>query len=92
MVNENLRETAKKRVNAKIGFYVHLFVSIAVNILLVVLNLKYSPQYQWFYWPLFGWGIGIIFHAMGVFVFPSGSAIKEHMIEREAKKMMPDDK
>jgi hypothetical protein len=92
MINQDIREAARKRVGAKIGFYVHLFVYVAVNILLVVLNLKYSPQYQWFYWPLFGWGIGIIFHAMGVFVFPSGSAIKEHMIEREAKKMMPDDK
>jgi hypothetical protein len=79
-------------VGAKIGFYVHLFVYVAVNILLVVLNLKYSPQYHWFYWPLFGWGIGIFFHAMGVFVFPSGSAIKKHMIEREVKKMTPGDK
>jgi hypothetical protein len=92
MINQDIRETARKRVGAKIAFYVHLFVYVAVNILLVILNLKYSPQYQWFYWPLFGWGIGIFFHAMGVFVFASGSAIKEHMIEREAKKMMPDDK
>jgi hypothetical protein len=92
MVSQDIRETARKRVDAKIGFYVHLFIYIVVNILLVILNLKYSPQYHWFYWPLSGWGIGIFFHAMAVFVFPPGSAIKEKMMKIEEKKLMRDDK
>ena len=92
MVNQDIRETARKRVDAKIGLYVHLFIYIVMNILLAVLNLKYTPQYDWFYWPLLGWGIGIFFHAMGVFVFPSGSTIKEKMIENEEKKLKRDNK
>jgi hypothetical protein len=26
-----------------------------------------TPSGWWFYWPLLGWEIGIIFHALGVF-------------------------
>jgi hypothetical protein len=26
-----------------------------------------SPGYQWFWWPMLGWGIGMVFHAYGVF-------------------------
>jgi hypothetical protein len=86
MENQEAYERARKRVEAKIGFYVHLSVYIAVNILLVIVNISMSPQYLWFKWPLIGWGIGVISHALGVFVFTGGSAIKEQMIEKEMRK------
>ena len=86
MENQEAYERAKKRVEAKIGFYIHLSVYIAVNILLIIVNISTSPQYLWFKWPLIGWGIGVVSHALGVFVFTSGSAIKEQMIEKEMKK------
>jgi hypothetical protein len=54
--------------------------------LLVIVNISTSPQYLWFKWPLIGWGIGVISHALGVFVFTGGSAIKEQMIEKEMEK------
>ena len=86
MENQEAYERARKRVEAKIGFYIHLSVYVAVNILLVIVNISTSPQYLWFKWPLIGWGIGVFSHALGVFVFTSGSAIKEQMIEKEMKK------
>ena len=73
-------------MEAKIGFYIHLAVYVGVNILLIIINLLTSSQYLWFRWPLIGWGIGILFHALGVFVFSGGSAIKEEMIQKEMKK------
>jgi len=73
-------------VEAKIGFYIHLSIYIAVNIVLILINLRTSPQYIWFKWPLIGWGIGVFFHAMGIFVFTGKSAIKEQMIEKEIMK------
>ena len=84
-------QRASKRVEAKIGFYIHLAVYVGVNLLLVIINLTTSPEYLWFKWPLFGWGIGVFFHGMSVFVF-SGSkfkGIKERMIEEEMKKEKP---
>ena len=89
MQNQDAYERARRQVEAKFRFYIHLAVYVAVNILLVVLNLLYSPHYLWFLWPLFGWGIGICFHALGIFVFPSGSPIKERMIQREMERQMP---
>ena len=86
MENQEAYQKAKKRVEAKIGFYIHLAVYIVVNIILIIINLRTSPEYIWFKWPLIGWGIGVFFHAMGVFVFTGKSAIKEKMIEKEMKK------
>ena len=86
MENQEAYKRAKKKVEAKFGFYIHLSIYIAVNILLLIINLRTSPQYIWFKWPLIGWGIGVFFHAMGVFVFSGKSAITEQMIEKEMKK------
>lgn len=88
MQSQDAYEEARRRVEARLGFYIHLGVYVAVNALLVVLNLRYSPNSYWFPWPLFGWGIGIVFHALGVFVFPSGSPIKDRMIQREMERQM----
>jgi len=84
--NQEAYQKAKKRVEAKIGFYIHLAVYVGVNILLIIINLITSSQYLWFKWPLIAWGIGVFFHALGVFVFSRGSAITEKMIEKEMKK------
>jgi hypothetical protein len=86
MVNQENYEKAKKRVNTKIGFYIHLAVYSAVNAILIVINLSTSSEYMWFIWPLLGWGIGVIFHGLGVFVFSGSSQFKEKMVQKELEK------
>ncbi len=86
MENKEAYEKAKKRVETKVGFYIHLAAYISVGVLLVIINLSTTPQHLWFKWPLIGWGIGVCFHGLGVFIFSEGSAIKEQMIETEMKK------
>jgi hypothetical protein len=86
MQNQEAYQRAKKRAEAKIGFYLHLAVYIVVNILLIIINFSTSTEYLWFKWPLIGWGIGVFFHALGTFVFSGGSVIKERMIEKEMQK------
>ena len=88
MVEQETYERAKKRVEAKIGFYIHLAVYVGVNLLLIIINLTSSPQTLWFKWPLLGWGIGVFFHGLSVFVFSGRrlEAVKEKMIEEEMKK------
>jgi len=82
--NETYRK-AEKRVEAKLGFYTHIVVYVVVNIFLIALNLITGPNEIWFYWPLFGWGLGLIFHGVGVFI--SGeSGVKERMIQKEMDK------
>jgi 2TM domain len=88
MENQDAYRRAKRRVEARLGFYWHLGIYLSVNALLVIINLVTSTEYLWFKWPLLGWGIGVFFHGLGVFRFSSGrfATMKERMIEEEMKK------
>ena len=86
MENTEAYQTAKKRVEAKIGFYTHLTVYVAVILLLMVINLLTPSSTIWFQWPMLGWGIGVVLHALTVFVFPDRRGVTEKMIEKEMNK------
>lgn len=58
---------AKKRVKKMKGFYIHLSIFIAVNVVVAAINFKTTPDELWFYWLTLGWGIGILMHYMSVF-------------------------
>jgi hypothetical protein len=73
-------------VERKLGFGIHLGVYLMVNIGLVLLNFLVSPHKVWAVWPLFGWGIGLLFHGLGVFLHAPGTAWKERLIEQEMNK------
>ena len=80
-------QRAKKRVEAKIGFYRHLTSYLFINAVLLVINLIASPETLWFYWPLIFWGIGLASHALSVFGPASHSTHKkEKMIEDEMRR------
>ncbi|KQC28726.1 2TM domain-containing protein [Flagellimonas eckloniae] len=68
--NEKLKR-AKKKVDELKGFYVHLTVYIIVNVFILV-NIYLNTDDFW-KWPhfvtLFGWGIGLAFHATKTFGF-----------------------
>ena len=86
MSEEQIYEQAKKRVEAKKGFYIHLTVYILVNILLVLIwTFAADGGFPWFIFPLGGWGIGILFHFLGVFVFERKS--DRAAIEKEAERI-----
>ncbi len=65
--DQEVYEKAKKRVEEMRSFYSHLFVYLAVNMGLFLLNIITSPRHLWFYWPLIGWGIGLSIHGLSVF-------------------------
>lgn len=72
MENTNYRDEeryqkAQKRVNEIKGFYRNLISYIVVNLGFLAINLLTSPGHLWFYWPMLGWGIGVLFHGMKVF-------------------------
>jgi len=67
MKQDDKYQRAKKRVREMRGFYTHLVVYVSVNLLLFLINITTSPGVLWFYWPLFGWGMGMVLHAVRVF-------------------------
>ncbi len=85
-MDEKKYQEAKKRVEEIKGFFGHLFAYIGVNITLIIINLVTSPGALWFYWVTLFWGIGIFWHAMGVFIF-SGFPGKKWE-ERKIKELM----
>lgn len=82
-------ERAKKRVREIRGFYQHLLVYVLVNLGLFVLNVLTTPDELWFYWPMLGWGIGLVAH--GASVFASGGLWGASWEERKIKQLMEND-
>jgi hypothetical protein len=81
---------AKKRVEDVKGFYIHLVTYLIINGGLFLLNFATSRDSWWFYWPLLGWGIGIVFHALSVFV--TEGSIGRHWEERKIRELMERDR
>ncbi|WP_420630288.1 2TM domain-containing protein [Candidatus Leptofilum sp.] len=86
MNNQEAYQRAKKRVEAKVRFYRHLTIYIAVSVLLMLINFSTSTEYLWFIWPLMGWGFAVLLHALQVFGYGGGSTVTEQMIEKEMEK------
>jgi len=58
---------AKKRVEEIKGFYGNIISYCVVIPFLIFINYRTSWNFQWFWFPMLGWGMGIVFHAFGVF-------------------------
>jgi hypothetical protein len=86
MNDQEKYKKAEEIVEAKLGFFRHFIVYLAVNAFLLIINLITSSHHLWFQWPLIGWGIGLFFHGVGVFSHLRTSSLKERMIEKEMKK------
>lgn len=88
METQEAYKRAQKRVAAKLGFYIHLTVYLIVGIGLISVNLNSASEYLWVKWPLIGWGIGILLHALSVFVFYGKTLVTDKMIEKEMEREM----
>ncbi|HUR09754.1 MAG TPA: 2TM domain-containing protein [Flavitalea sp.] len=79
-----LWQIAKRRAS----FRYHLFVYVIVNLFLWSIWYFGNDQgnqsdYPWPVWSTMGWGIGILFHFLGAYVFP-----KENSVEREYNRLL----
>lgn len=64
---ENAYYKAKKRVEEIKGFYGNLVSYCVVIPFLIFINYSTSSQFQWFWFPMLGWGMGVFFHGFSVF-------------------------
>ncbi|MBO5839861.1 MAG: 2TM domain-containing protein [Methanobrevibacter sp.] len=89
MSESELYSRAERRVDEKMGFYRHLYSFIAVNIILIVINVLFSRGEWWFYWVTLFWGIGLVSHYLKTFVFfeKFDDKYRDQMIEKEMEKM-----
>ena len=59
---------ARKHVEELKEFYYNIISYCFVIPFLIFVNYWTSWHFQWFWFPMFGWGIGIVFHAYKVYV------------------------
>ncbi|CAM2963619.1 2TM domain-containing protein [Flavobacterium frigoris] len=80
---------AKKRVEELKGFYGNLISYCCVIPFLIFINLKFSPQFHWFWFSALGWGFGLTMHALKVFGYSSNweeRKIKEILEKQSTNK------
>ncbi|CAH8293318.1 hypothetical protein EV196_103160 [Mariniflexile fucanivorans] len=75
---------AKKRVEAIKAFYSNLISYCLVIPFLIFINYKTFWGFQWFWFPMLGWGLGLTFHAFGVFGY--GKSWEERKIQEILEK------
>lgn len=77
---------ARRRAKAKMGFFTHAIVYAVVITVLTLLS--FGRGQSWSLWPAAGWGLGLLFHALGVFGFGAGSSWEAKLVERERERLM----
>ncbi len=83
---ENAYFKAKQRVKEIKEFYGNLISYCVVIPFLIFINYYTYWEFQWFWFPLFGWGIGLTIHGFSVFGYGSDWE------ERKIRELMEKDK
>lgn len=78
---------AKERVEKLKGFYGNLISYCCVIPVLIIINLTTS-SFQWFWFPMLGWGLGLTFHALEIFGYGKSWEEKkiQEILERENRE------
>ena len=85
MIQEERLARARRQVSAIKGFYIHLFVFVAVTLGLAIINAA-TPGPWWVQWVFLGWGIGVLAHAL--FVFIGGSRLVADWEQRKTRELV----
>lgn len=85
-MENDLEAIAKRRVQARMGFVVHASIYAVMNIGMALIWFLGGRGYPWFLWPLFGWGMGVVAHAITLVIGPD-TAHERRAIEREVHRL-----
>ena len=80
----DLERLARRRAGAKLGWYIHAGVYIAVNLGLATISAMSGRH--WAIFPAFGWGVGLLVHGIVVFVV-TGGLVFESLVARERRQL-----
>jgi hypothetical protein len=76
---------ARRRAGAKMGWYIHAFVYVLVNVGLV--GLAASRGHSWAIYPLMGWGLGLLVHGAVIWFIAPGGGFYDRLLERERRAL-----
>ncbi len=81
-----LERLARRRAGARMGWYVHALVFLAVNAGLAWLSL--SSGRHWAIYPVLGWGLGLLLHGLGVWVSLGGGGLQQRLVAQERERLL----
>ncbi|TWO69516.1 2TM domain-containing protein [Caenimonas sedimenti] len=84
---EEIDRLARKRAGAKLGWYSHAAIYLLVNLFLFAISEYGFGHRRWSVFPLLGWGVGLAFHGISVFVLGTGSGLRESMVRKERERL-----
>lgn len=84
MLEENAYFKAKERVKEIKEFYSNLVSYMVVIPFLIFINYYTYWEFKWFWFPLFGWGLGLTIHGFSVFGY--GATWQERKIREIMEK------
>jgi hypothetical protein len=84
---EDIEQLARRRANAKLGWYMHALAFVLVNAVIFVMSRHAFGDRPWSVYPLLGWGLGLGLHGVSVFLLDSGSGLRERMVQREREAL-----
>jgi len=80
-----LRALARRRVQGKVSFFIHLASYIVCAPLLLWPGLQIAPVTAPSIWPLLGWGLGVIIHGVCAFSLPSDW--QDRLVDAEVERL-----
>jgi 2TM domain len=83
-VDADPRQQAIERLKKKRDFRTHVFMYVAVNVVLVVIWAVTGSGFFWPIFPILGWGIGVAANAWDVY---GRKPISEDEIRRETDRL-----
>ena len=84
--NHQLERLARRRADAKMGWYMHALVYALVNVGLAAIAVGNGQS--WHAYPLLGWGLGLAIHGAAVWLLSPGASWREQLVERERQALL----
>ena len=82
IVDDSIEARAERRVRRKMGFALHAFIFVVVNLVLYALN-SMTGEPRWAHFPLFGWALGLAIHGIVTLASLQGEGVRRGMVARE---------
>ena len=82
-------QKAKKKAREIRDFYINLSFFCFFIPIIIGINLYFVPEFHWFWFSVFGWGTGLIFH--GLTAFEIHPLMKNNWEDRKIQEFIKED-
>lgn len=89
-IKHHINLIAEQRIKDIKGFYTHVFSTFLILPFLIFINLKTVPHFEWYWYAIVAWCLGLVIHWINVFPF-SNLELKKTWKERKIKEIIGDE-